>query len=206
MRIDKFTLKMQEALRDSHELAARLQHQELSCAHMLSTLLSTQGGIADPIFRKAGTDITALRTTLDAHLSRQPTIEGTAIEPRLGAELSEVFRQAESEMSALKDDYLSVEHFLLALFETNSPTKDLLVGIGVTKEQLLTALSEVRGSQRVTDQDPEGKYEALEKYGTDLTELARRGKIDPVIGRDEGDSTHYASPLPAHEEQPCSYR
>ncbi len=128
--------------------------------------------------------MTPLREGLASELERRPKIHGAAVDLRLSNELRSVLDGAEKEMSKLKDEYTSAEHYLLALTGANVPAAKLLKDLGVTRDKLMQALQQVRGSQRVTDQNPEGKYQALEKYGRDLTELARRGKIDPVIGRD----------------------
>jgi ATP-dependent Clp protease ATP-binding subunit ClpB len=125
-----------------------------------------------------------LSERLRADLERRPKIHGAAADLRLSNELRNVLDSAEKEMSKLKDEFTSAEHYLLALAGANVPAAKLLKELGVTRDKLMQGLQQVRGSQRVTDQNPEGKYQTLEKYGRDLTELARRGKIDPVIGRD----------------------
>ncbi|PYI61136.1 MAG: type VI secretion system ATPase TssH, partial [Verrucomicrobia bacterium] len=141
-------------------------------------------GIARPLLEKIGADVDQLRARLRSELEGRPTIHGVAADLRLSSELRTVLDTAEKEMSKLKDEFTSAEHYLLALGGSNVPAAKLLKDFGVTRDKLMQGLQQVRGSQRVTDQNPEGKYQALEKYGRDLTELARRGKIDPVIGRD----------------------
>src|SRR5205809_257522 len=184
MRIDKFTQKMQEALQAAQDLASQFNNQEITNEHFLSALLDQSDGITRPLLEKIGVPVTRLREGLVTELERRPKVHGTAVDLRLSNELRSVLDGAEKEMSKLKDDYTSAEHYLLALAGANVPAAKLLKDFGVTRDKLMQALQHVRGSQRVTDQNPEGKYQALEKYGRDLTELARRGKIDPVIGRD----------------------
>ena len=184
MRIDKFTQKMQEALQTAQDLASQANHQEITNEHFLSALLDQSDGITRPLLEKIGTNLEQLRERLRSELERRPKIHGAAVDLRLSNELRSVLDGAEKEMSKLKDEFTSAEHYLLALAGANVSAAKSLKDLGVTRDKLMQALQQVRGSQRVTDQNPEGKYQALEKYGRDLTELARRGKIDPVIGRD----------------------
>ncbi len=184
MRIDKFTQKMQEALQAAQDVASQFNHQEIANEHFLSALLDQSDGIARPLLEKIGVSMDGLRQQLASELERRPKVHGAAVDLRLANELRSVLDGAEKEMSILKDEFTSAEHYLLALAGANVPAAKLLKDFGVTRGKLMQALQQVRGSQRVTDQNPEGKYQTLEKYGRDLTELARRGKIDPVIGRD----------------------
>ena len=184
MRIDKFTQKMQEALPAAQDLAAQSNHQEITNEHLLSALLDQMDGIARPLLEKVGVNSNQLRDGLRVELDRRPKVHGASVDLRLANELRSVLDGAEKEMSKLKDEFTSAEHYLLALTGANVPAAKLLKDLGVTRDKLMQTLQQVRGSQRVTDQNPEGKYQTLEKYGRDLTELARRGKIDPVIGRD----------------------
>jgi ATP-dependent Clp protease ATP-binding subunit ClpB len=184
MRIDKFTQKMQEALQAAQDLASQSNHQEIANEHFLSALLDQAEGITRPLLEKIGVNANQLRDGLRSQLERRPKVHGAAVDLRLANELRSVLDGAEKEMSKLKDEFTSAEHYLLALTAANVPAAKLLKDLGVTRDKLMQALQQVRGSQRVTDQNPEGKYQTLEKYGRDLTELARRGKIDPVIGRD----------------------
>ena len=188
MSPEKFTLKLQEAFNACQSIATRHGHQELRPAHLLQALLDQEGGIALPLLEKAAVNpgaVATLKTQLAQLLSRQPKVSGGAGGLYLSNELRELMTRAEDEQKKLKDDYLSVEHVLLALGKAKTEVSDLLRQAGLTHDGLIKALTAVRGSQRVTDQDPEGKYQTLEKYGTDLTARARQGKIDPVIGRDE---------------------
>jgi ATP-dependent Clp protease ATP-binding subunit ClpB len=184
MRIDKFTQKMQEALQAAQDLASQSNHQEIANEHFLSALLDQTEGITRPLLEKIGVNVNQLRDGLHSELDRRPKVHGAAVDLRLANELRSVLDGAEKEMSKLKDEFTSAEHYLLALTGANVPAAKLLKELGVTRDKLMQALQQVRGSQRVTDQNPEGKYQTLEKYGRDLTALARRGKIDPVIGRD----------------------
>ena len=184
MRIDKYTQKMQEALQAAQDLASHANHPEITNEHFLSALLDQSEGIARPLLEKIGADVDQVRERLRSELERRPTIHGAAADLRFSNELRSVLDNAEREMSKLKDEFTSAEHYLLALTGANVPAAKLLKDFGVTRDKLMQGLQQVRGSQRVTDQNPEGKYQALEKYGRDLTEMARRGKIDPVIGRD----------------------
>jgi ATP-dependent Clp protease ATP-binding subunit ClpB len=184
MRIDKFTQKMQEALQAAQDIASQSNHQEIANEHFLSALLEQTEGITRPLLEKIGVNANQLRDGLRLELERRPRVHGAAADLRLANELRSVLDGAEKEMSKLKDEFTSAEHYLLALTGANVPAAKLLKELGVTRDKLMQALQQVRGSQRVTDQNPEGKYQTLEKYGRDLTALARRGKIDPVIGRD----------------------
>jgi len=184
MRIDKHTQKMQEALQAAQDLASQANHPEITNEHFLSALLDQGEGITRPLLEKIGANVDRLRAELRTELERRPKIHGVAADLRLSNELRSVLDNAEKEMSKLKDEFASAEHYLLALAGSNVPASRLLKDLGVTRDKLMQGLQQVRGSQRVTDQNPEGKYQALEKYGRDLTDLARRGKIDPVIGRD----------------------
>src|SRR5213082_3215629 len=184
MRIDKYTQKMQEALQAAQDLASQANHPEITNEHFLTALLDQGEGITRPLLEKIGANVDQLRDRLRSELHRRPKIHGAAADVRLSNELRNVLDSSEKEMSKLKDEFTSAEHYLLALAGSNVPAAKLLKEAGVTRDKIMQGLQQVRGSQRVTDQNPEGKYQALEKYGRDLTELARRGKIDPVIGRD----------------------
>jgi ATP-dependent Clp protease ATP-binding subunit ClpB len=184
MRPDKFTQKMQEALQAAQEVASQFSQQEISNEHFLMALLDQTDGVTRPLLEKMGVAIPDLRGRLTQELERRPKIQGGNVDQRIGNELRATIDAAEKEMAKLKDEFLSAEHYLLALADGKGAATKLLKEVGVTRDKLMQALQQVRGSQRVTDQNPEGKYQTLEKYGRDLTELARRGKIDPVIGRD----------------------
>jgi ATP-dependent Clp protease ATP-binding subunit ClpB len=175
---------MQEALQSAQDLASRNQHQEITNAHALACLLDQSEGVTRPLLDKLGVSTSTLKQRLQDLLDKRPKIQGTGIQTFLGSELRESIDSAEKEMARMKDEFLSAEHYLLALADSKTDAAKVLQESGVTRARLMEALQQVRGSQRVTDQNPEGKYQTLEKYGRDLTEAARRGKIDPVIGRD----------------------
>lgn len=165
--------------------AAQAGRPEINSLDVLCSLLEQDGGILSPILRKAACDPGLLLQAAKKELEREPSQKGSTTQPQIGQDLAGVLQAADKEREALKDDYLSVEHFMLGVLETNSKASALVKTFGLDKNNYMTAMKEVRGNQRVTDDNPEGKYQTLEKYGTDLTARARAGKIDPVIGRDE---------------------
>ncbi len=186
MRWDRLTVKTQEALQEAVGLAEGSGHPEATSLHMLSALLTQPDGIAESLLRKVGAPAAALEDGLRSRLRRLPKVGGQpGYQPSVGPELAGVFEEAAAIAAQFKDDYVSSEHVLLAQADGRTPAGEVLADAGVTRDNLTTALRSVRGSHRVTDQDAEGKYEALKKYGRDLTDLARRGRLDPVIGRDE---------------------
>ena len=186
MNPNQFTLKLQEALQAAQALASEFNHAELGAAQVMLALLQQSEGVTRPVFSKLGADPSGIENEVRSWLERQPSVEGAAAQTYISNELREVFNQAEKQKKKLKDDYTSVEHFLLGLLEQGkSEVASILKKHGVTGDALLKAVAAIRGNQKVSDQDPEGKYQALEKYGTDLTAIARRGDIDPIIGRDE---------------------
>jgi ATP-dependent Clp protease ATP-binding subunit ClpB len=185
MTPDKITVKMQEALASGQSIAGRYGHAELKPSHVLLALLEQTDGVTLPLLEKIGISPQTVVSAVEAHLARQPKVSGGSGPQHMSSDLRETLANAEKEQRQLKDDYLSVEHFLLALLKTRTDIEDVLKTAGIKYQSVLQALTSVRGAQRVTDQDPEGKYQALEKYGTDLTARARQGKIDPVIGRDD---------------------
>lgn len=184
MRPDKFTVKMQEALQASLDLTSKHGQQEIDNEHFLLALLQQNEGLARPLLEKIGASASSLVNQLESLIAGRSRVQGGA-QPFVGNDLRKTIDRAEQEQEKLKDEYLSAEHYLLALSDEKNKAALLLKAEGVSRDKLMKALVEVRGSQRVTDQNPEGKYQSLEKYGRDLTELARQGKIDPVIGRDE---------------------
>ncbi|MGI8820748.1 MAG: ATP-dependent chaperone ClpB [Chthoniobacterales bacterium] len=185
MRPDKFTQKMQEALQAAQDVASQYHHQEIGNEHFLTALLDQSEGVTRPLLEKLGVAPAALRQALNQELSGRPKVHGATVDLRMSNGLRTIIDAAEGEMVKLKDEFLSAEHYVLALTNADVPAARALKQLGVTRDKLMQALQQVRGSQRVTDQNPEGKYQTLEKYGRDLTEQARRGKIDPVIGRDD---------------------
>src|SRR6478752_2507240 len=183
MRFDKFTIKAQEAVSRAQEIAQQKDHAQLLPLHVLAALLSETEGVVAPILQKVGANVARINQIVTAELDRLPKATGTQL--GMSRSLQDVFAQAQKEADRLKDEYTSTEHLLLALTDVKSEAKEILTVNAVKHADILNALKEVRGGQRVTDQDPESKYQALERYGRDLIELARQGKIDPVIGRDE---------------------
>ncbi|MCG8600058.1 MAG: ATP-dependent chaperone ClpB [Verrucomicrobiales bacterium] len=187
MNPNQFTLKLQEAFQEAQSLANNSSHAELSSLHLFSALLKQPEGVTGPILSKVGADPASLRSGVDALLEKLPSVQGNAGQQvYLSSDLRAVMNTAEKIRGEMDDEFTSVEHVLLAITrEGHADLKSLLQQSGVDENSLLAAIASVRGSQRVTDQDPEGKYQSLEKYGTDLTAIAREGKIDPIIGRDE---------------------
>ncbi len=185
MRYDKLTLKGQEALVEAERLAGEQSHPQIEPEHLLKILLVQEEGIIPPLLSKLGVAQGTLFNQLEQALEKLPKVQGLAgrpISPNLNKVLEAAFREADR----LKDEYVSTEHLLLGLAETKgTETYRILAAHGVTPEKILQVLVSIRGNQRVTDQNPEDKYQALQRYARDLTELARRGKLDPVIGRDE---------------------
>jgi len=184
MRIDRYTQKMQEALQSAQDFGAQWQSPEIGNEHFLLALLDQAEGVTRPLLEKIGVSADALRSRLETELAGRPKVSGGVSDLRISNDLRRTLDSAEKEMSKLKDEYVSAEHYLLALAGENNSTAKTLKELGATRDKIMQGLQQVRGSQRVTDQNPEGKYQTLEKYGRDLTQLARRGKIDPVIGRD----------------------
>jgi len=185
MRYDKLTLKSQEAVQRSHEVAGEHSHGQVESVHLLSALLELEDGSTPPVLEKLGASIAGIRNGVEVALAALPRVHGQA-GVQFSAGAASVLEAASEQAEALKDEYVSTEHILLALaHDPRDKAGELLRAEGATPENILEALKAVRGSARVTDPDPESKYQALEKYGRDLTEVARRGKLDPVVGRDE---------------------
>ena len=188
MDLNRYTEKAREALAGAQALAARLNHQQIDLEHVLLSLLDQERGLTAAILTKAGVSADALTIKLQRELEKVPKVtgpSGAAENQYASGRFSKLLARAEDEAKQLKDEYVSVEHLLLALLDDNGPAGRTLKEFGVSQDRLLRALQEVRGSQRVTSQNPEETYQALEKYGRDLTEYARKGKLDPVIGRDD---------------------
>ena len=185
MNANKFTQKMSEAVQSAQSMAQDRNHSEFDNEHILLAVLDQPEGIAVPLLQKIGVSVAPLREKLNAAITNRAQVHGLTAQTNLAAEAMAILRQAEKQMAALKDEFVSVEHYLLALSDSGVASGKMMKEAGATHAKLMQALQQVRGSQRVTDQNPEGKYQTLEKYGRDLTELARKGKIDPVIGRDD---------------------
>jgi ATP-dependent Clp protease ATP-binding subunit ClpB len=185
MDASKLTLKSQAALEGAHAQALARNHQVIEPEHLLFALLSDPEGIVFPVLHELGVAPKALRDLADAALDRLPKVYAQGVEARVGPGLAAVLETAFREAEALTDEYVSTEHLLLALLEGSGQAAQMLRDAGVSRDQLLASLAEVRGRRRVTGQNPEDTFQALERFGRDLTEQARRGKLDPVIGRDE---------------------
>jgi len=185
MNPDRFTIKSQEAIRAAGQLADGRRNPQVTPEHLLAVLLEQEGGIVAPVLRKLGVAPEALRREVNTALDQLPTTTAGGEAAGPSSELVAVLRAAEHEMRELKDEYVSAEHLLLSLAGHSSKAGEALRAAGATKAALTEALAGVRGSHRVTDQSPEDKYQALEKFGVDLTASAEEGKLDPVIGRDE---------------------
>ena len=185
MQADRFTIKSQEAIAAAGQLAERRRNPQVTPEHLLGVLLEQDGGVVVPVLRKLGADTDALRSEVNAALDALPTLTAGGEAAGPSSELVRVLRAAEEEMRRLKDEYVSTEHLLLALAAHPSRAGDALRAAGASKDALAKAIGEVRGPHRVTDQTPEDKYQALEKFGRDLTAAAEEGKLDPVIGRDD---------------------
>ena len=184
MNYEQFTLKTQDALQEASALAQQNDHSEIGLPHLLVAMLEQKDGITVPVIERIGVQKEALLEAAKNLLQTYPRVTGN-VQMQLSGEAQKVLAKAEKEMSALKDQFLSVEHILLAMAQSDGRTGELLRQYGITKETILEALKSVRGNQKVDSQDPESKMQALEKYCTDLTARARQDKIDPVIGRDE---------------------
>ncbi len=188
MDINRLTEKAQDALRTAQSKAVRYGNQQIDVEHLLAALLEQEGGLAPAVFGKAGVNADGIKARVEHELGRLPKVSGPSGPPDqlyVTGRLNRLFTQAEDEARALKDDYISVEHFLLPLTEDTGAAGRILKESGLTRDRLMRALAEVRGNQRVTSQNPEATFQALERYGRDLTKLAEQGKLDPVIGRDE---------------------
>ena len=189
MDISKFTIKSQEALQSAQAIAIRYSHQEVDGEHLFLALLEQENGLVPRIIEKIGAPVTQIKERVVQELEKKPRVTGPGTEAGkiyITQRLNKLLLSAQEEAKNLKDEYVSVEHLLLAFAEegATTPTGRILQEFGITKETILNVLTEVRGHQRVTSPEPEATYEALKKYGRDLVEEARAGKLDPVIGRD----------------------
>ncbi|MBI5582915.1 MAG: AAA family ATPase, partial [Deltaproteobacteria bacterium] len=187
MRFDKFTIKMQEAIQSAQSLAEGMGHQQIEPEHLLTAILNQPDNILVPLIQKLGANPGQIKGSLKNLLERVPSVSGggtgqSYISNRLKTILDGSFKEA----TQMRDDYVSMEHvFILMVDQKGDPLSQALNALGITREAILKALVDIRGTQRVTDPNPEEKYQPLEKFARDLTELARSGKLDPVIGRDD---------------------
>ncbi|VAW33725.1 ClpB protein, partial [hydrothermal vent metagenome] len=187
MQNDKFTLKSQEALQNSQRIAEQNGQQEIVAEHLLQAILEQQEGAVVPVLQKMGVTPETVTAEAQRLLSRLPKVSGSGFgQVYLSAALKKTIDEAFKLASKMQDEYVSQEHLFMAILEEKgSAVAKALQGLGINSKSFMQALAAIRGSQRVTDPDPEGKYQALEKYGRNLTLLAKQGKLDPVIGRDD---------------------
>jgi ATP-dependent Clp protease ATP-binding subunit ClpB len=185
MRLDKLTTKSQEALQQAQSLAEKRNHQAIDVEHLLFALLGQKEGVVLALLQKLGVAVASLAERLQKALDRVAQVTGAPGQAFITPRLKKVIESGEAEAQALKDEYVSTEHLLLAMVQDSGEAGKLLKELGATRDKILNALVSIRGAQRITDPNPEEKYQALEKYGRDLTDLARKGKLDPVIGRDD---------------------
>src|SRR5262249_8669622 len=185
MRLDKLTTKSQEALQQAQSLAEKRNHQAIDVEHLLFALLGQKEGVVLALLQKLGVPTTSLTERLQKALDRVPQVTGSTGQTFITPRLKKIIEAAEAEAETLKDDYVSAEDLLLAMLQDTGEVGKVLKELGVSRDKILNALVTIRGAQRITDPNPEEKYQALERYSRDLTDLARKGKLDPVIGRDD---------------------
>ncbi len=185
MRLDRFTFKAQDALQEAQRIAEGRGHQQLETEHLLKALVEQEGGLVPMLLERLGVNNRLVSSDLDEYLDQLPQVSGTGFQVYLSMTLKQVLDRAERLAREMRDEYISTEHLLLSILETHTQAARILQNRGVTKDNLLEVIKQIRKGQRITDQNPEDKYQALEKFGRDLTALARAGKLDPVIGRDE---------------------
>lgn len=185
MNLDKCTVKTRDAIQEASSIAQRRDHSQVETDHILFALLSQEGGVIPPLVERVGVAPDELLGELETRLDRKPRVQGESAQLYISPIAGKVLAKAETEAANLKDEYVSTEHILLAMSQTDDATGDLLRAKGINRNAILAALKDIRGSQRITTDDPEATFQSLEKYCRDLTALARQEKIDPVIGRDE---------------------
>ena len=186
MRIDKFTHKAQEAIQEAQQLAGEYNHPNIEPVHLLKALIDQPDGVVPSVLKRIGVDINLLRQSVDQELAKMPRATGSSVQVGLSRQLTEILQEAENIAGSMKDQYTSTEHLLMAMAQPKAgQIRELLARHGIDYNAIIQALAGIRGTQSVTSQDPESQYEALSKYGRDLTQEARQGKLDPVIGRDE---------------------
>src|SRR5213596_4063185 len=185
MRLDKLTIKSQEALQQAHTLAEKRNHQAIDAEHLLFALMGQKEGVVLSLLQKLGVPLGSVTERLQKALDRLPQVTGATAQAFITPRLKKIIEAAEEEAETLKDEYVSTEHLLLSMVQDSGEAGKILREFGASHDKILNALVGIRGGQRITDPNPEEKYQALEKYSRDLTELARKGKLDPVIGRDD---------------------
>ena len=184
VNFNKFTIKAQEAIQQATEITSNYENQQIEADHLFAALIERNEGVTVSILKKIGANTDFLKIKTNEFIEKLPKVS-SAGQQFISQELNQVLEESTKIAGQLKDEYVSVEHILIAISESNSKLGDFLRAQGVTKSEILNALKDIRGTQRVTGQDPEDTYQSLKKYGRDLNELARKGKLDPVIGRDE---------------------
>jgi len=186
MNFNKFTIKSQEAVQNAQEIASSYSNQIIEPEHLLAALVQDSEGVVVPLLQKLGANVNYLKIKINEMVEKLPKVQGSGLgNQNISPTLGRLFESAQKEAEQLKDEYISTEHLLLAALKTQSTAAKLLADQGIAKNSIYKALKEVRGSQRVTDQTPEDKYQSLERFGRDLNDLARKGKLDPVIGRED---------------------
>jgi len=185
MQIDKFTIKAQEAISRAQNIASEYGNQNIDDTHLVAALLEQEDGIVTPVLQKLGVNIGEFKDKIKDLIKKNPKVTGQSAQVYISQQLSDVLNSSIKEAERLKDEYVSTEHILISLAKSTGKVGQLLKELGVTKDRIYEVLVEIRGNQRVTDQNPEGKYQALERFGKDITQLAKKGKLDPVIGRDD---------------------
>ena len=184
LRFEKLTVKAQEALQESQALMQQRENASLETLHLLWILLGQQEGVVSAVLKKVGANIPQLTRLIEAELDRLPRVQGSTSQTSMSQSMQEVLNHAQQQADHMKDEFVSTEHMLLGLLGEDRKCRELFGLCGVDENEVLQALQSIRGGHRVVDQNPEDKYQALERYGRDLVTLARRGKLDPVIGRD----------------------
>jgi ATP-dependent Clp protease ATP-binding subunit ClpB len=184
MNVNRYTERTQEALVEAQTIAGRKHNTQVEQVHVLLALLDQDGGVATSILRRLEVDLPLLKAQVEVEVDRLPTVSGSNYQPTFSADMASILQSAMDKAEHMHDEYVSVEHLVLAMADSGNKrgAGPILRRSGVTEERVLQALSEIRGGQRVTSQNPEGTYEALARFGRDLTDLARKGKLDPVIG------------------------
>ena len=185
MQFDRFTIKSQEAISRAQAIASENGHQSIEDIHMMAAMLEQKEGIIIPVLQKLEVNIEQFRSKIDEAIKNAPKVSGGAAQIYMGSGLNNILNDAFKEAKQLKDEYVSTEHILISMAQSPGKAGEILKSYGVTRDRIYQVLVEIRGNQRITDQNPEDKYEALKRFGKDITELARNGKLDPVIGRDE---------------------
>ena len=185
MQIDKFTIKAQEAISMAQSVASEYGNQNIDDFHLMAALLEQEDGIVTPILQKLGVNISEFKDKIKDLIKKNPKVTGQSAQVYISQQLNDVLNSSIKEAERLKDEYVSTEHILISMAQSTGKVGQLLKELGVTKDRIYKVLVEIRGNQRVTDQNPEGKYQALERFGKDITQLAKKGKLDPVIGRDD---------------------